>query len=46
MWDFQKVACWKAQYLKLLLLREFRKTFEKASERIAECVFLEMLENP
>lgn len=48
MWDFQEVACWKAHHLKMLLLREFRKTFESVAiegERIAECVFLEMLEN-
>lgn len=47
-WDFQ-VAFWKARYLKLLLLRELRKTFEGVAiegERISECVFLEMLENP
>lgn len=48
MWDFHQVAYRKAHYLKLLLLREFRKTFESVAigERIAECVSLEMLENP
>lgn len=49
MWDFQQVAFWKANYLKLLLLREFRKTFESVAiegERIAECMSLAMLESP